>query len=668
LREAFGGKTMMSKRDKAKKLDPIEVLVVVFVCLFALAVIGPAMQMSQFEEYRIRCATNLSNIGKAMLIYANDYEDEFPRSGGRNSTWAPIIPNWMATNRYGAYGISADGRGGIANISSCFYLLVKYAEMTPRTFVCPGDVGTTEFVNSDFVAGFGELINLWDFGPEPSKHCSYAYNMPFSLYALTTSSEPDMAVAADRNPWMDSPAAAAKQYPGMYNPDGGRGAVKYGNAIAHEEEGQNVLFLDLHVGFEERSFCGIHDDNIYTYWDGGDIRIGATPGLGSEPQDRLDSLLVHDSVSPSSTTINRESVAIDSNDLKQTSIVATLDSPLPKYHNVIWCSTFQMAWDMLKNYIIGEPVQVPSAEELAGRLNSTEFSDKDIEVESYFAAAGLLAEGIIEEIQEEMTQLFPFGPTPVFDDVNDLPLESIIVYSYLDADTEFEYPFYINNSGFDFQDSNGTITEVTSFCTRLDADSSNMVREQVDVLYYNKDELMGQTEFAVDLSVYTNPYQIVLACVPQQGNLGNTIDYAEQKISEFTQDPNYEQMRKLQPAVTGGRFGERPAENLIVPNVLYKLTHHFTELEGKAIANQPWMDQGYLISKAIQVTDFVLDRNGVVLRSDQNGIVTSETNVRHFEFNKPFLIYIKKREPAASPFFVMWVDNAELMQEIVPSN
>ena len=227
------------------------------------------------------CANNLSQIGRAMLIYANDYDDELPRSGGRTSTWAPTIPNWMAIDRVGAFGIARDGSGGSASISSCFYLLVKYAEVTPRTFVCPGDAGTTEFRLADVGAPlFSGLIDLWDFGPEPSKHCSYAYHMPFGLYALTTSSEPCMAVAADRNPWMDSSAYVAKDI-SLFDPDGGREAVKVGNAVAHEEEGQNVLFLDSHVAFEEKSACGINGDNIYTYWDGGDIRRGATPTLGS---------------------------------------------------------------------------------------------------------------------------------------------------------------------------------------------------------------------------------------------------------------------------------------------------------------------------------------------------------------------------------------------------
>jgi hypothetical protein len=108
----------MSKRDETRRFSPIDVLAFVFLCLFALAVIVPATQVSRFEEYRTQCADNLSRIGRAMLLYANDYEDEFPRSGGRSSTWAPTIPSWNAFSRYTAYGISADGSGGLASISS----------------------------------------------------------------------------------------------------------------------------------------------------------------------------------------------------------------------------------------------------------------------------------------------------------------------------------------------------------------------------------------------------------------------------------------------------------------------------------------------------------------------------------------------------------------------
>jgi hypothetical protein len=271
----------------------VELLVVIAIIALLMGILMPALARVRQIAFRMVCGTNLSGIGKAMLIYSNDYDDELPRSGGRNSTWAAKIPNWQAANRFDAYGVSPNGEGGYGSISSCFYLLVKYAEVTPKSFLCKGDSGTTEFKPADYNAGNRDLIDLWDFGPEPREHCSYSYHMPFGLYALTTSGEPGMAVAADRNPFITSPMAEPKDI-SLFVPEGGREAVIIGNANQHQEDGQNVLFLDSHVSFEKEPYCGINDDNIYTYWGDGDIRRGSQPVLGTEPASRTDSLLVHD--------------------------------------------------------------------------------------------------------------------------------------------------------------------------------------------------------------------------------------------------------------------------------------------------------------------------------------------------------------------------------------
>lgn len=251
--------------------------------------------------YRMVCGSNLSGIGKAMLMYSNDYDNEFPRAGGKNGVWSNHTPNWRADSRFVAYGLSADGTGGSASISSSLYLLLKYEYVVdrqpnyaaPKFFVCKPDSWTTEFKPSKYGVRDKDLIDLWDFGPEPTKHCSYSYHIPYGPYALTTSYLPGMAVAADRNPWQDSLFAKARDFH-AFNPDGDRKAIKAGNSIPHKEDGQNVLFVDSHVSFEKDSFCGINDDNIYTYWDGPDIRRGAIPNLKSQPAGRLDSMLVND--------------------------------------------------------------------------------------------------------------------------------------------------------------------------------------------------------------------------------------------------------------------------------------------------------------------------------------------------------------------------------------
>jgi len=285
----------------------VELLVVIAIIALLMGILMPALARVRQLAFRMVCGTNLSGIGKAMLIYANDYEDELPRAGGRNTNWG-AVKAWTAADRRTAFGLNVtDGTGGNASVSSCFYLLVKYAEVTPKSFICKGDAGTTEFKLADrtnIPANF-ELIDAWDFGDatENWKHCSYTYHVPFGLYALTTSNEPGFAVAADRNPWIVSPAGAAGVFT-AFVPDagatGGQGTsdqAKKGNAISHQSDGQNVLFLDGHVEFAKRAYCSIEDDNIYT------VSRNATTGdaLGTQPAppgcvpaNRKDSLLVHD--------------------------------------------------------------------------------------------------------------------------------------------------------------------------------------------------------------------------------------------------------------------------------------------------------------------------------------------------------------------------------------
>jgi prepilin-type N-terminal cleavage/methylation domain-containing protein len=293
----------------------VELLVVIAIIALLMGILMPALARVRQIAFRMTCGTNLSGIGKAMLIYANDYDDELPRAGGRDTEWGGPV-TWDAESRFLAYGLSGtDGTGGRATVSSSFYLLVKYAEVTPKSFICKGDAGTSEFKLVDYsgrATTCEELIDAWDFGGSPGDgpetHCSYAYHHPYSQYSLTTSSEPGMAVAADRNPWIESPAADAKEFPGSaprgpFRPDmtpynGTADNARYGNANAHQEDGQNVLFLDSHVNFEKRSYCGVEDDNIYTYVLTGN-QVGSPIGEGpiafqSVPGCRKDSFVVHD--------------------------------------------------------------------------------------------------------------------------------------------------------------------------------------------------------------------------------------------------------------------------------------------------------------------------------------------------------------------------------------
>jgi len=261
----------------------------------------PTFAGAKYSSQRMVCGANLSGIGKAMLIYANDFENRLPVAGGPNAHWVARLPRWAAENRVDAYGLSdPNAGGGQASVSASLYLLVKYGGLNPKMFVCRNDGRTVEFSPARYRARDRDLTSLWDFGPNPSRHCSYAYHMPYGQYSLTTSLPPGLAVAADRNPWIDSPFVKAREF-SRYKPDmapfnGNSSDARQGNAITHFGDGQNVLFLDSHAEFAKRAFCGLDDDNIYTLWNGNDKVRGTPPKFGSQPANTRDSLLVNDPV------------------------------------------------------------------------------------------------------------------------------------------------------------------------------------------------------------------------------------------------------------------------------------------------------------------------------------------------------------------------------------
>ena len=340
----------------------------------------------------------------------------------------------------------------------------------------------------------------------------------------------------------------------------------------------------------------------------------------------------------------------NSTGLKQTVILPTLDTPIPKGKNVIWCSSFQLAWNQLKDNVIGEPVKLISAEEIANRLNLARQSRADIPDESCYAAAGLVKDGIVEKIQTEMAKRFPSEPQPDFSDVS--PIDVIIAYSYLTANVKFKIPYFENQKEFIFRDSLGNQTPVTSFGIRPEDDYAyRKLRKQVEVLYssyYPDPDTVALMEYAIDLCKDTKPNQIVLAVIEPKETLEKTLEYLNDKIVGFATE---EYLQK---------FGINDV--ILIPNILWRITHNFKELEGKYLGNKGY--ESLYIRLALQMIQFRLDRSGAELKSEAKLYAAPEP--RLFVFDRPFLIYIKKRG-AEHPFFVMWVDNAELLSRPSPT-
>jgi len=298
---------------KKKGFTLVELLVVIAIIALLMGILMPALARVRALAQRVVCGTNQSSAGKAMMLYANEYGGKYVRAGGMNSIWgAGPGNNWAIkapARESDAFGMPP---GKPATIGSHFYYLIKYADATPKIFICGGDVGAREFKLSDPVyrpaaAGINSDLTLaWDFGNSPQQHYSYALQVPFGApgsqmgyFPLTSLSDPGMAVMADRNPYLALTVEQGVESYVWRGSGGSKDTEKWGNSVNHKREGQNVLFNDGHVSFSDVPNVGVDDDNIYSIQSiSYPVEVGTEPwpnyGGGVLPLTRTDSVLINE--------------------------------------------------------------------------------------------------------------------------------------------------------------------------------------------------------------------------------------------------------------------------------------------------------------------------------------------------------------------------------------
>jgi len=337
----------------------------------------------------------------------------------------------------------------------------------------------------------------------------------------------------------------------------------------------------------------------------------------------------------------------NSDELQQTIVVPTLDTPIPEGKSAIWCASFQLAWNQLRSLAGSEPLKIQGAEAIADQLNNAEVSEDDLSPEIYYAAAGLARDGIAETMQREMARKFGKVRLPEFGNLIDV---IAIAYAFLQAEIKFDHPFFENHDPFAFEDTHGSRISVSSFGINQYVPAPK-IREQVEILY-SSNPFMDEDvplEYALDACKKSSPNQVVLAYIPKKESLKKILQDLDTKMAQYPPQ-NRPKSRSLQ--------GLSRTDGFLVPNMHFRIIHQFQELEGseKPIINTQFA--GAYIGHASEIIQFKLDRSGVSLTSESKILV--KMGPRDFNFNRPFLLYMKKRG-AKHPFFVMWVDNAELL-------
>lgn len=280
----------------------VELLVVIGIIALLISILLPSLNRAREQANRVKCASNLRQIGQGLQMYANENKGNFPRTYFTSGAALKLdnagfdSANWLAAD-----GIKEDAKVGKNNVPASLFLLLKTQDLTSEVFICPSSQGERDTFNNKTSQDRSNFTLI-------PTNLTYSYIVPFPSaaamdagfklnYTLTS----DFAIASDMNP-------GNKPAPGVVGQSDNVKGVKSasprkemsdGNSNNHNGDGQNVLYADGHVEFQNTPFCGMqrgvgsggtatkgYRDNIFTNGS------AETAGKSEAPQDQLDSIML----------------------------------------------------------------------------------------------------------------------------------------------------------------------------------------------------------------------------------------------------------------------------------------------------------------------------------------------------------------------------------------
>lgn len=319
--------------------------------------------------------------------------------------------------------------------------------------------------------------------------------------------------------------------------------------------------------------------------------------------------------------------------LTKTMISPHMEQQIQENANIVYCSTFQLCWNEMKVFMNGD-IELSDDLETVTALNKSLSTKDDISENSYVAVAGLIKDHIEDTINNQLEAKFAHPELVDFQGCDD---EDIIAYSYLYKNLKFDEEFESLDDPIQFNEGDAYV-KVNAFGIKDYSDKNSEMGKQVDLIDYNNED-----DFIIRLKTKVANDEIILAKVQPGSTLLETIESVDKRI------------------LNGSKEALVENDALMIPKFSFKLAHSYSELTDQTIMNQAFSD--YRIVKALQDITFVLDERGAVLES-RAIMVTSKSveESRHLVFDQPFLLYMKEAG-AKYPYFAIWVDNTELMDQ-----
>ena len=296
-----------------------------------------------------------------------------------------------------------------------------------------------------------------------------------------------------------------------------------------------------------------------------------------------------------------------------TEMTAVMDRELPKGKNVLWCATFQIAWDKACGQF-GRPLKLNPECKLADSLNQSAFDMSWVDDDSVFTTQGLLESGVLERIDQGVRQKAG-RPSKLLERVKQASATGdLVFYAMLHKEFRFSHPFGKLGS-WPVGDR-----KVPWFGFAPDNRESALLRQQVRVHRYE-----ARNDFVIELLCKQTGDQLLLAKLPDVPKTMNELGAAV-----------------LKPIRSDAPQAKRE-DLLAVPNVVMDEETAFAELQGRTVVGS-----GRFIRQALQSIEFNMDEQGVKLHSEAEisfGCAASpRVEPRLMVLDPPFAIVMKRKD------------------------
>ena len=219
--------------------------------------------------------------------------------------------------------------------------------------------------------------------------------------------------------------------------------------------------------------------------------------------------------------IGTPALQADANDLEATIVTPHMAVSLEPDKNVLWCATFQLAWNELADLLGDKLDQYQSSSEMVPLLNQRSVTKDDLDEACYIAMAGYPTGGpndILDRVTAALVEQFGRAASPeLLPSRETLAPTDWVAYAYLFKSLPFEWAFErdrthgISFSGRDIQ---------TFGIDQLLARQENEVNAARQVRVYDP---RGEDDFIVELKTQSESDRLILAKVPPADTLAETI-------------------------------------------------------------------------------------------------------------------------------------------------